>query len=90
MKTLSTETQAGLFAAAVAAAEALKRSVPAETKALAGVAYIISVVAPTHEELSEWQRSAGLPTLDRAGYEEAVRGASFYAETAFAPPETQH
>ncbi len=90
MKTLSTETQAGLFAAAGAAVDALKRSAPAETKALAGMAYIISTVAPAWEELTEWQRSAGLPTIDRASYEEAVQGASFYALAAFGAGETKH
>lgn len=90
MKVLDTETQAGLFAAAGAAVDALKRSAPAETKALAGMAYIIHVVAPTWEELTEWQRSAGLPTIDKANYEDAVQGAGFYALAAFGAGETKH
>ncbi len=90
MKTLSTETQAGLFAAAGAAVDALKRNAPAETKALAAMAFVISTVAPTWEELTEWQRSAGLPTIDRASYEEAVQGAGYYALAAFGAGETKH
>lgn len=90
MKALDTEAQAGLFAAAGAAVDALKRNAPAEAKALAGLAHIIHTVAPTWEELTEWQRSAGLPTIDRTSYEEAVQGAGFYALAAFGAGETKH
>lgn len=90
MKTLSTETQAGLFAAAVAVAETLKRIAPDETHAFAGAAHIIAVVAPTHAELTDWQRSEGLPTIDKAAYEEAVHAASLHALVALASPGVQH
>lgn len=90
MKTLTTETQAGLFAAAVAVAEVLKRTAPEDARALAGAAYIIAAVAPGHAELTEWQLSAGLPTIAKVDYEEAVRAASLHALTAFGTGETQN
>ncbi len=90
--TLDVETQAGLFAAAAAAAEALRRRAPEETMALAGISYVLSTVAPDFAELAEWQRASGLPVIEKADYLEAVDCARRYAAMAFAgrPVETQH
>jgi len=90
MKTLTTEMQAGIFAAAVAVAATLRRVAPGAARELAGLGYIISTVAPPYDELVEWQRANGFPIFDRQGYEEAVRGASTSAALAFNGTETQN
>lgn len=84
MKTLTTEMQAGLFAAGVAAANILKHRAPDAVRELAGLGFVISAVAPSYEELADWQRSAGLPPIDKAGYEEAVAAAVDFANLTFA------
>lgn len=91
MKTLDVETQAGLFAAGVAAAAALKRAAPGAVRELAGLGFIIAAVAPDFDELAAWQRAEGLPPLDRQSYEQALAAAIDYANLAFAPAgQTQH
>ena len=84
MKVLDTETQAGLFAAGVAAAAVLKRRAPDAVRELAGLGFIIATVSPTYEHLEEWQRSAGLPPIDQASYEEALAAAVDFANLTFA------
>lgn len=91
MKILDTETQAGLFAASAAVGAVLKRRAPDAVRELAAIGFIVSAVAPSYEEVSAWQRSAGLPLIDQGAYEEAVAAALDFANAAFAPPdEVQH
>jgi len=84
MKTLDTETQAGIFAAGTAAAAVLKRRAPDAVRELAGLGFVIAACAPTYEHLEEWQRSAGLPPIDQASYEEALAAAVDFANLTFA------
>lgn len=91
MKMLDTETQAGLFAAAVAVGAVLKRAAPDAVRELAGLGFIVAAVAPSYEELSAWQRAVGLPTIGQQAYEQSLAAALDFANVAFATPdEVQH
>ena len=90
MKTLETELQLVLFAAAGQAFAAIKRLDPPDPKALAACGLLSAVLAPTYEEMWAYSVANGLPKPDAAQYGEMKAASQRFAASVLEAGETQH
>ncbi len=90
MKTMTTETQLQLLAAAGTAFAAVKRLDPPDHAALAACGLLTAAVAPTFEELWAYSVANGLPRPDAKDYSEMLAAAQRFAASVLEAGETQH
>lgn len=90
MKTLTTEMQLQLLAAAGTAFGAIKRLDPPDPGALAAAGLLTAWLAPTYEELWSFTVANGLPKPDAAEYARMMETAQHFAATLATAGQREH